>query len=114
MCKAAPFEKPAYMINSGHMPIRYVMVSFQIDRILHDVITSTIVGPTTCANVATLHEIAMMCVGIQVVCLSWPLDLSRRRLLWPGGRPEKRVWRAVKARRAGCGHWFGHSPVFAS
>jgi len=48
MCKAAPFEKPAYMINSGHMPIRYVMVSFQVDRILHDVITSTIVGPTTC------------------------------------------------------------------
>ena len=44
ICKAASYDKRLWMIDAGHVAIGNVSSSHQLGRVLHEVVTFTILG----------------------------------------------------------------------
>ena len=98
------------MIDTDHVLIAHALDSFQIGRILHDVITSTTIG-NMAADVCTVHVNVMVRVEYCKLSFFEVLDLSNVWLRCAGDRVCKHLWGARSARRWICSYSKGVSPV---
>ena len=64
MCKAAPFDKLACMIDADIVATRHVSGSFQLGRIFHEMITCIMVVDCV-VGAAHCHQDAVVCVECQ-------------------------------------------------
>ena len=97
MCKAAPFKKLHWIINSGTIGVRHVSDSLRFGRFGHEDITSS----TSVFATLKVTAVDNVVMGVENCLLSFHecLHLPTLRLLCTGHCVWKRLWGARGARR---------------
>ena len=90
MCKAAPFEKLACMIDADTVAARHVSGSLQLGRSLHEMVILSMLGESY-VGAAQWHANGMLRVESWKLSLLECLDLSIVRLRCTGDQRCKRL-----------------------